>query len=81
MSKDLKRAVAILGSQSAFARAIGVTQGAVWQWLNGKQFPADRCAAVERETRGLVTCEQLRDDLYWTRVDGHVFYRGKDKAA
>lgn len=76
MNKQLLRAVTIMGSQSELARCIGSTQGAVWQWLNGKQFPAHRCALVESATRGLVTCEQLRPDLDWLRdSDGRAFYR------
>lgn len=82
MNKHLARAVTIMGGQSALARAIGSTQGAVWQWLNGKQFPAHRCALVESATRGLVTCEQLRPDLDWMRDDqGHAFYRERTKVA
>jgi transcriptional regulator with XRE-family HTH domain len=54
-------------SQTALAKALGVTQGAVWQWANGRRpIPADRCPAIERATAGAVTCEELRPDVDWS---------------
>lgn len=53
-------------SQVAFARALGVTPGAVSQWVNGlSAVPAERCPAIERATGGLVRCEDLRPDVEW----------------
>ena len=37
MTKE--KAIALAGSQSALARLLGVTRGAVWQW---KQIPQGR---------------------------------------
>lgn len=53
-------------SQVDFAREIGVTQGAVWQWANGHSaVSAERCPAIEAATGGLVRCEDLRPDVAW----------------
>jgi DNA-binding transcriptional regulator YdaS (Cro superfamily) len=64
----LKRAVDILGSQSALARALGepVKQAHVWYWLNdgGGKVPAEYCAAIERATEGKITRHDLRPDVF-----------------
>lgn len=65
-TKPLKRAVQIVGSQSALARAIGdgVKQQNVWYWLENDVVPAKRCVAIERATGGLVTRHDLRPDIF-----------------
>ncbi|WP_072766205.1 helix-turn-helix domain-containing protein [Nitrosospira sp. Nsp11] len=36
------------------------------QWRSGKrQVPLERCPAIERATKGAVTCEELRPDFDW----------------
>lgn len=60
----IKRAAEIVGSQRELAHALGVTQGAVSQWVkNG--VPMDRCIPIERATAGAVRCEDLRPDVDW----------------
>ena len=59
----LQAAVARAGSQSALARICGVSQTAVWKWIqNGKRLPAELCLVVERETG--VSKHSLRPDIY-----------------
>ena len=61
----LQAAVARAGSQSAMARLCGVSQTAVWKWIqSGKRLPAELCLLVERETG--VSKHLLRPDLYPT---------------
>lgn len=61
--ESLQDAVKRVGSQSATARLLGVTQAAVWGWLNrGTQLPAEYVLAIEAATG--ITKEQLRPDLY-----------------
>lgn len=51
------------GSQSALARALGVSQPAVWFWLNqSKRLPAEYVIAAE-EAFG-VSRHDLRPDIY-----------------
>lgn len=57
----LDRAIAICGSKSALARAIGVSYQAVQTWCKDR-VPLERCPGVELATRGAVQCEQLRED-------------------
>ena len=53
-------------SQVEFAQLLGVTQGAVWQWIAGKKpVSAESCIAIERATAGEVRCEDLRPDIDW----------------
>ena len=59
----LQDAVDQAGSQSALARVCGVSQTAVWKWLqSSKRLPAEHCIAVERETG--VSKHLLRPDIY-----------------
>jgi len=52
-------------SQSELARRVGVSQGMVWQWLNGRRrIAAEKVLVIERATDGLVTRQELRPDLY-----------------
>jgi len=52
-------------SQSELAAALGVTQGTVSHWLNGRaRIPAERVLAIETATGGKVTRHELRPDLY-----------------
>lgn len=58
-------------TQSEFAVALGVTQGAVWHWLSGrKPVSAESCIAIERLTAGEVRCEDLRPDIDWSVIRG-----------
>lgn len=59
----LQAAVMRAGSQSAMARVCGVSQTAVWKWLqSGKRLPAEHCLAVETATG--VSKHLLRPDIY-----------------
>lgn len=61
----LENAVAIAGSQSAFARICGVGQPAVSKWLQlGRSLPAQHVLTVEHDTG--VPRYLLRPDLYPT---------------
>lgn len=63
VNNALERAVAEVGSQSAFARFVGVSQPTVWAWLNdGKLLPAEYVLKVEAETG--VSRHDLRPDIY-----------------
>lgn len=57
----LKTFLARRGAVSELARAVGVTHGAISQWVSSR-VPADRVVAVERATG--IPREALRPDLY-----------------
>lgn len=51
--------------QADLAASIGVTQGAVSHWINGRvRVPAERVLDIERATGGKVSRHDLRPDLY-----------------
>lgn len=62
------------GRQAWLARQLERTEAQVSQWCaplasaNWRQVPQDVCPAIERETEGEVTCEDMRGDLTWRRV-------------
>ncbi|MDZ7895338.1 MAG: Cro/CI family transcriptional regulator [Sphingobium sp.] len=59
----LRKAVDLLGGQSAMARLVGVTQQAVWKWIaHGKELPAEHVLKVEANTG--ISRHLLRPDLY-----------------
>ena len=64
LSEYLKASRGVSGSLAAL---LDVSGSLVIQWANGKPVAMERCAAIERATRGAVTCEDLRADLVWHR--------------
>lgn len=61
----LKKAIKLVGGQSALARAIGVQQPHIFNWLNrNKKVPASHVISIERATNGEVTRFDLRPDIY-----------------
>lgn len=58
-------------STVALARALGLNPDQLRQWRYGhdnrRPAPAT-CAEIERETGGVVTCEDLRPDITWARM-------------
>lgn len=59
----LKALEARAGSQSALARSLGVTQPAVWHWLNQSgRLPAEYVLKAERLYG--VSRHELRPDIY-----------------
>jgi len=52
-------------TQAQFAERMGVSQGLVWQWLNGRQpITAERAVKIELLTEGEIRRHELRPDLY-----------------
>lgn len=62
MEYALKKAVEIAGGQTQLARQIGVSQPAVWNWLNKSPIPAEHVLPVEKATG--VSRHELRPDIY-----------------
>lgn len=48
------------------AAALKVSQPTVWHWINAgrKQVPAEYCHDIEALTKGEITKEQLRPDIF-----------------
>lgn len=56
----------LIGGTCAVASIVGVKPPTVTQWINGdRKVPIERCPAIERATKGAVTCEELRPDFDW----------------
>lgn len=52
-------------SQQAFGDLIGVSQGLVWQWLNGRlPVKPERAKQIEQATRGAIKRHDLRPDIF-----------------
>ena len=61
----LRRAVDIVGTQTALAKACGVKQQHVWKWLHRcPRVPAEHVLAIEKATNGAVSRHDLRPDIY-----------------
>jgi DNA-binding transcriptional regulator YdaS (Cro superfamily) len=65
MNQALKKAVTLVGGQTALARLIGTKQQNVWQWLYDTGKPmSEHCIAIERATYGRITRYELRPDVF-----------------
>lgn len=54
------------GSAAILAKALNVSPVLISQWRSGaRRVPAERCPDIEGATRGMVKCEELRDDVDW----------------
>jgi len=52
-------------TQASFAKELGVTQGLVWQWLNGRtKITPERAKQIEQVTQGAVTRHDILPDLF-----------------
>jgi DNA-binding transcriptional regulator YdaS (Cro superfamily) len=65
--KAIERAVAIIGSEQALARACGVTQPAVSKAKLQQRVSAELAKAIHKATEGAVPGNLLRPDL-WRRA-------------
>lgn len=52
------------GSQSAMARAVGVTQPAIRKALHAKRVSAELAVKIETATGGAISRQTLRPDLW-----------------
>lgn len=73
---QFRRAIEILGGQSATARKLGVKQPHIWNWLNkSKRLPAEYVLPMEAATREageVVPRQALRPDLYPAESSGEA---------
>jgi DNA-binding transcriptional regulator YdaS (Cro superfamily) len=52
-------------TQDEFAKAAGVSQGLISQWLSGTtSITAENAVKIERITKGAVTRQELRPDIF-----------------
>lgn len=76
----LEIAVDRAGSQSEFARVCGVTQPAVWKWLqSSKRIPAEYVLRVEAATG--VSRHLLRPDIYPVDHAHSLRFHGVDRGS
>lgn len=61
MNESLQRAIKIVGSRRALARALNISPAAVSQWT---EVPVKRVLAIEALTDGAVCRHELRPDIY-----------------
>jgi DNA-binding transcriptional regulator YdaS (Cro superfamily) len=54
--------------RAAIASELGVSQQAISNW-RVRGIPDGQCPGIERATGGLLTCEIMRPDLTWVRVN------------
>ena len=65
LSMDLKTYCKDIETQTSLAGRMGVTQGLVWQWIEGvTRITAERAIQIERVTGGQVGKHELRPDVF-----------------
>jgi DNA-binding transcriptional regulator YdaS (Cro superfamily) len=55
-------------TQATLAAHLDVSQGRVWQWLNGEKVTPKYCPEIEVWSNREVTCEELNDTVNWKYV-------------
>lgn len=60
----LRRAIELAGGVSALASQLNTGQSTVSNWLMRGQVAIGKCQAIERVTDGVVTCHELRPDVF-----------------
>jgi len=76
-------AAGYVGSYKALADILGVTKGAVHQWMApGRRVPIEHCTPIEQATEGTVTRQMLRPDD-WQSIWPELIENGSkaDRAA
>jgi len=68
------------GRSAALAAALKVPPESVSNWKSGaRPIPLDRCVAIEKETQGEVTVEEMRPDVAWHRIDDAGWPAGRGR--
>ncbi|HDR1413179.1 helix-turn-helix domain-containing protein [Pasteurella multocida] len=70
MNRSINKAIALLGGQSALARACGVSQPTVNKWVNGGNMDVKHIVSIIKATDGRVTAEEIRPDVDWAVIKG-----------
>jgi DNA-binding transcriptional regulator YdaS (Cro superfamily) len=60
----LDRAIAVVGTQTALAEALGIKSPSISEWRSRGTVPVERCPQIEEATRGAVTRYDLRPDVF-----------------
>lgn len=71
MSNDSPRDSTRVSAQArqGAARELGLNEQYLYQLLTKRaRAPLERCPAIEQALKGLVTCEELRPDVAWSRI-------------
>lgn len=86
LNLSLKKAIESLGGQVATSKKVGISQAAIWKWLNTAKegVSPEYAIALSQATDWQVTPHQLRPDLYPHIDDGlpnEMRCQCEDKAA
>lgn len=67
----IAKVIDLMGGARNAAKMFGVSVPAVYLWKSGQRtFPAELCPIAERETGGIVRCEEMRPDVDWAVLRG-----------
>lgn len=50
------------------ARALQVTPGIAYRWINGEKPTIQRCLQISMYTQNQVRCEEMRPDIDWNLI-------------
>ncbi|WP_082080254.1 helix-turn-helix domain-containing protein [Cupriavidus basilensis] len=67
-----KRAIKAAGGAPTVAKLFEISPVSVYEWITNDRIPAERCPALERAGKSQVRCEEMRPDVDWAYLRGHV---------
>lgn len=66
--KELREAVKLAGGASAVAEHLGLSRGAIYDFIRRGDFAAEHCPVIEKFSNGRVKCEILNRLVDWPYV-------------
>ncbi len=62
----LRDAIKRAGGPTHVASVLGLTRGAIHYFISRGKVPAEHCPKIEKDSGGVVLCEELNPDVDWS---------------
>ncbi|WP_186260439.1 helix-turn-helix domain-containing protein [Burkholderia gladioli] len=63
---ELKEAVKLAGGATAIAEHLGLSRGAIYDFIRRGNFNPEHCPEIEKFSQGKVKCEVLNTKVDWS---------------
>lgn len=66
--EELREAVKLAGGASAVAEHLGLSRGAIYDFIRRGNFSPEHCPVIEKFSNGKAKCEVLNNAVDWAYV-------------